>query len=338
VIKNTRCSALALAGCALLLACGGGAGEAAPAAPTSCTVSSAPPVAETSGTQVLIQVKPSAASSCITSADEPSQAYRDPSAQQKGLLAVFLPGTGGLPAQFPAFLQRGAARGYHVIGLAYNNATSVNETCNGAAGNADCAGAVREEVFSGRDTSTLVAIPPADSIDGRLVALLKYLELHRPADGWSQFLNAQGGVAWNKVSISGNSQGAGHAAYIAKQRQVYRAGLYAGPSDWVLAANTPVNWYGQASQTPASAYYGFMHSPDTLANASGDPAQVSTVWADPAKFNMAGAVTNVAGAAPPFGASHRLITTACAGMGSINEHNCPMFRGFEPVWDVVSFP
>jgi hypothetical protein len=338
LINQTRWLAILGSAGTLLCGCGGGPNADAPTSAQSCKMSSSPPVAETSGSRLLLQVKPSEASSCITTADDPSQAYRDPAVPQKGLLAVFLPGTGGLPAQFPSFLQRGAARGYHTIGLTYVNPTSVNVTCNTAAGNADCAGAVREESFSGRDTSPLVAITPADSIEGRLVALLKYLDFHRPGDGWSQFLNAQSGVIWDKVSVNGNSQGSGHAGYIGKVRRVYRVGMYAGPSDWVLAANTPVNWYGLTPQTPADAFYGFMHSPDTIANASGDPTQVTTVWADPAKFNMTGAITDVATMASPFAGSHRLITTACRGADSTTEHNCPMTRGNEAVWDVVSFP
>jgi hypothetical protein len=342
MVPDARCVAAMPAVLALLMGCGGGGGgggAGAPASPpTACSMSSVAPVLENSGTQVLLQVKPSAASSCITGVDEPSQAYRDPTAPQKGLLAVFLPGTGGLPAQFPAFVQRGAARGYHSIGLAYNNGTSVNVTCNGAVSTADCAGAVREETFSGRDSSALVSVSAEDSIEGRLTALLKYLSFHRPADGWAQYLDAQGGVVWSKVSLSGNSQGAGHAGYISKVRRVYRAGLYAGPSDWVLAANVPVSWYSQPSQTPAAAIFGFVHAPDTLANASGDPNQVTSVWGAVDKFNMAGAVTNVASAAPPYGGSQRLTTTACANLDAANQHNCPMFRGNEAVWDVVSFP
>jgi hypothetical protein len=301
-------------------------------------MSSVAPVAEISGTRVLLQVKPSAASSCITSVDEPSQAYRDPAVPQKDLLAVFLPGTGGFPTQFPTFVQRGAARGYHSVGLAYINAISVNVTCNGSAANADCAGAVREEDFSGRDTSPLVSTSREDSIEGRLVALLKYLSFHRPSDGWAQYLDAQGGVVWSKVSVSGNSQGAGHAGYISKVRKVYRVGMYAGPSDWVLATNQPANWYSLVSQTPSAAIFGFVHAPDTIANASSDLNQVTSVWGAGDKFNMAGPITNVANAAAPYGGSHRLITTACVSLDATNQHNCPMFRGNEAVWDVVSFP
>ena len=114
--------------------------------------------------------------------------------------------------------------------------------------------------------------------------------------------------------------------------------MYAGPSDWVLSSNTPSNWYSAVSLTSANAFYGFVHIPDTLANASGDPAQVVNTWGHAALFNMAGAVVDVATAPPPYGGSQRLSTRACTGTGATNEHNCPMFRGNEAVWDVVSFP
>jgi hypothetical protein len=340
MMRAAQCSGMLGLASVWLFGCGGG-GAATPSTanpPAVCSMSSAAPIAESSGTRVLLQVKPSAASSCITTVDEPSQAYRDPAVPQKGLLAVFLPGTGGFPAQFPAFVQRGAARGYHSIGLAYNNGTSVNVTCNGTVANADCAGAVREEDFSGRDSSALVSVSREDSIEGRLIALLKYLSFHRPNDGWSQYLDAKGGVLWDKVSLNGNSQGAGHAGYISKVRKIYRLGMYAGPSDWVLATNVPANWYSLPTQTPADAIFGFVHLPDTLANASGDLNQVTSVWGAADKFNMAGAITNVASGAPPYGGSHRLTTTACVSLDATNQHNCPMFRGNEAVWDVVSFP
>jgi hypothetical protein len=330
-------------GCALVLmaslsACGGGGDASAVIAePTAkCIMSTAAPTPEVTGTRVLLQVKPSAASSCISKKDEPHQVYRDNAAANKALLAVFLPGTGGAPAQFPAFLQQGALRGYHVIGLTYTNDESVTVLCNAAGGNADCAGSIRNEILTGRDDSSLVTVSNVDSIEARLSDLLKYLNFHRPADGWGQFLSPAGTVAWDKIVVSGNSQGAGHAAYIAKVRRVNRVGVYAGPSDWVNAANAPVNWYRLSSLTPAAAYFGFIHAPDTLANSSGNPTQATDVWRD--LFGMAGELTNVQSTAAPYGGSQRLFTTACAGSGTVNEHNCPMMRGNEATWNVVSYP
>jgi hypothetical protein len=302
----------------------------------SCSMSPSPPIVEVRGPRILLQVKPTSASNCISKNNEPHQAYVDSAVPSKELLAVFLPGTGGTPAQFPAFLQHGSTRGYNVIGLSYSNDQSVTVMCNSAKRNADCAGEVRDEILTGRDASNLISISNADSIEGRLTALLRYLHHHRPRDGWGQFISEQGAVAWDKIVVSGNSQGAGHAAYMAKTRRVHRVGVYAGPSDWVNETNSPVNWYHLPSLTPASVYFGFVHSPDRLANSSGNPMQVTDVWKD--FFGMEGVVTKVGATTAQHGASQRLITTACTGAGTVNEHNCPMMRGNEMTWNLISYP
>jgi hypothetical protein len=347
--RNVACLLLAVA---LTTACGGSGGSATgsagntPAAtsPTSpiCTAQATPPIAENNGALVLWQIKPSAASNCIDTSDEPHQVYLDTSKAKKGLLAIFLPGTGGVPSQFPAFLQRGASRGYHMIGLNYINPKSISDICDEGNGDALCTGSARQEVFTGEDASPLIAVTRENSIEARLVALLKYLVVHRPADDWGQYLDANGAVMWSKVSVSGNSQGAGHAGYIGKVRQTFRVGMYAGPSDWVKKTNQPPAWFSQMSATSSAAYYGYIHVPDAFANRSGDPNQVTSAWGASTLFNMAGALTNTGSGAgsqnPPFNASQRLTTTACATLDITNQHNCPMFKGNEPVWDYVSFP
>jgi hypothetical protein len=303
-----------------------------------CKMSSTPPTPETAGTRVLLQIKPSLAAACVTNFDEPHQVYRDPSIAAKGRLAVFLPGTGGMPSDFAAYLQRGSARGYHTIGLRYPNPESVTVICNQASGDASCAGNVREEILSGRDSSPLVNISLQDSIEQRLNALLRYLVAYRPDEGWDQFLNADGAVVWSKISVSGNSQGAGHAGYIGKTRQVFRVGMYSGSSDWVNATNTPPNWFSLTSMTPASSFFGYIHQPDMLANYTGNPAQVTDGWGNPTQFGMQGALVNVSTTPPPFLNSQRLVTTACATLSSLNQHNCTMFNGNQAVWDIVSYP
>jgi hypothetical protein len=328
----------------LVSACGGSGSSNAVATSTSttCVQSTVAPTAQVSATLTLFQVKPSAASSCISGIDNPHQVYVDSSATPKGLLAVFLPGTGGVPEQFPAFLQRGAARGYHTIGLSYINPQSVSDICDAADGDTNCTGLAREEGLTGKDTSSVISISSADGIEARLSALLKYLAFHRPNDGWGQYLDGQNAVRWDKVSVSGNSQGAGHAGYIGKVRKVFRVGMYAGPSDWVKKTNQAPAWFSLASQTPSTAFFGYNHIPDSLANRSGDPDQVTKVWGASSFFNMQGAVTNTSDAAatatPRFNGTQRLSTSGCAALDVTNQHNCPMFKGNEIVWDYVSFP
>ena len=319
--------------------CGGGAADST-GAPTGCTASPLAPTAEISGTRVLMQIRPSQLSNCTTMADDPHQVYVDQAVPAKGLLAVFLPGTGASPAQYPSYLQRGSARGYHVIGLTYVNSQAIGELCNAAAGDANCAGKAREEVLTGRDTSSLISVPEADALQTRLLILLLYLAKHRSGEGWNQFINSDNGIAWNKISVGGHSQGAGHAAYIGKTRRVFRVGMYSGPSDWVNASNEPPNWFRLSPVTPASAFYGFIHSPDFIANPVSSGTRVIDAWGSAGLFSMSGTATDVSLVPTPYAASQRLLSRACLGSAftALNQHNCTMFRGNEAVWDVVSYP
>lgn len=160
------------------------------------------------------------ANGCVTTADSGHQVFWDVQAALKARLAVFLPGTGALPSDYPGYLRHGASRGYHVIGLSYPNPESVRVICNRVAGDATCAGNVREEMLTARNVSDLVATVTADAIEQRLLDLLKFLRRHRPDQPWSQYLTSSETVDWSKVSVSGHSQGAGHAGYIGKTRRV----------------------------------------------------------------------------------------------------------------------
>jgi len=283
---------------------------------------------------------PGDASSCVTqAAAEPHWALIDSAAPPRQRLAVFLPGTGANPSQYPAYLQHGATRGYHVIGLRYPNAETISALCNGSAGDAACTGRAREEIITGTDLSPLVAVGRADAIEQRLADLLHYLHAHRPADGWGQYLRADGSVAWNLVLVSGHSQGGGHAAYIGKLHAVQRVGMYSSPSDYVDSANAYPAWFTMAgAPTSADRYYGYIHTPDPIANTQ-RTQQVLDAWGSAALFGMAGSIVNVENHAPPYGNSHRLVTRACGLIAlPMRQHNCTMTRGHEAAWNVVSYP
>ena len=183
-------------------------------------------------------------------------------------------------------------------------------------------------------------MPPADAIESRLLSLLRYLVQHRPGEGWSQFVTAGNSVAWAKVSIGGHSQGAGQAAYIGKTRRVFRVGMYAGPSDWVDASNAPPNWFRLSPSTPANAFFGFIHNPDFLANPVTSPTRVIDGWGASDLFAMSGMVADVSLGPGAYAGAQRFQSTACSAPAStaLNQHNCPMLRGNETTWDVVSFP
>ena len=180
----------------------------------------------------------------------------------------------------------------------------------------------------------------ADSIQTRLLGLLRYLARQRPDEGWNQFVDADNGIAWNKISIGGHSQGAGHAAYIGKTRRVFRVGMYSGPSEWVNAANEPPNWFKLSSATPPGAFFGFIHDPDPIANPLSNATRVVDAWGNRSLFAMTGAIVDVNLVPASYAGSQRLVTLACTGSAftALSRHNCPMLRGNEATWDAVSYP
>lgn len=305
----------------------------------NCSINSTLPSATSQGSVISMEILPSDTASCITEFNSKHLVYLgDNSITKKGKLFVFLPGTGSTPDQTPSLLRQGALRGYHVIGLMYPNQDSVNSICD-TNGNTDltCFGKVREETVTGQNLSPLVVINDINSIEGRIKALLEYLIIKRPGEGWQDFLQ-EGNIQWNLVSISGHSQGGGHAAYIAKKYSVFRIGIYSAISDYNTTLNTYPSWFSMPSQTSSTKYFGFIHANDTIANYSGTPGQVADSWIDTNFFNMAGLLINVDSASPPYSNSQRLYTNQYPAASSFIKHTATLFDGYQDIWNYVSFP
>lgn len=289
------------------------------------------------GSLVRYQISPSSTSSFITTFNAPHQVYPPQiGVTKKNRLSVFYPGTDSTPCEINAILQQGATRGYHVIGLSYPNGDAVNTICNqGAARNdASCFEMVRREIVTGESVSPFIAVDSNNAIEGRLLSLLLYLHQNYPGQGWDHYLSG-GSIVWSSVYVGGHSQGSGHAAYQGKIRTVERVSIYSGVSDYSLQTASNPSWFGLSQQAPAGAYYGFIHENDPIANFSGNMNQVTDVWSN--SFGMTEPLTNV-NVGSPYGNSKRLVTTACNGMGSSAVHACPMFNGFQTVWNYVSYP
>lgn len=206
-------------------------------------------------------------------ADVFDHAYVEADGTPADKLFVFLPGTGGLPAGYRKILQNAAAGGYDALGLSYVNVVAVNDLC--MVTEPGCHEGVRNEVITGQDTSSLVDIAPVDSIEHRLVAALTHL-------GWDKYI-VEGAPAWEAIAFAGHSQGAGHAAFIARDHEVHRAVLFAGtePADWTQATLA----------TPLERVWGFVHADDPIAA----PVQLS--WDN---LGIPGTVLDIDDQVPPF--------------------------------------
>lgn len=268
----------------------------------------------------------------------------NPGATAKGRLFVMLPGTGGTPRFQRLILRTGASRGYHVIGLTYPNDVAVEDLCK-TSPDPDCPADVRREIITGADTSALVSVDAANSITGRLRALLILLARISPDEGWGRFLRA-GEIDWPLVTVAGHSQGAGHAAFLAKRENLDRAVMFSGVGDTGVAPGSSAAWLTLPNVTPASRQYGFTHVADDRVPL----ALVRNNWAR-IGLDAFGPLTSVDGATAPYDGSRQLTTAAVPGNGPAGSptHGAPVVdtvtpltsQGtplFAPVWIYLAFP
>lgn len=249
-----------------------------------------------------------------------------------GRLFVHLPGTGGKPPSTLLILRQAGSQGVHAVGLAYPNLPTVDSLCS-ASSDIDCYAKVRLEIIDGTDRTPLVAINRTNSIENRLVAVLAALAAQFPAEGWGQFL-AAGAPRWDRIAISGHSQGGGHAAMMARDRTMARVCMFGSPKDTSSFFNAPAAWQSDPHVTPADRYYGFNHQQDSQAITLRNWAALG--------LGALGAPVSVDGAAPPYGGSHQLTTNAVPSSAGeyhgsvVVDRNTPLAADgtplFAPVW------
>jgi dienelactone hydrolase len=245
-------------------------------------------------------VLPVATDAAIIGSDVQHRVHFDPAAPRRNQLLVFLPGTGGRNDGPPrAFSTTAAELGYHVIDLAYPN--SISATVCWQYPDPACFENFRLEIIDGSDTSPLIAVGRADSIENRLEKLLQMLNLREPGRGWVQFLDPAGGVAWAKVALAGQSQGGGHAALIAREHRVARVLMFGAPKDYDPKRRKPADWY-RPGLTPVERFFAFVHTRDR--QGCDFPQQLEIYRA----MGMAAGPVSVDGAEPPYGNARILVT------------------------------
>ena len=187
-------------------------------------------------------------------------------------LVVFLPGTGASPAQYDDFVARAAELGYPAVNLRYPNAFTVASVCQPSP-DPDCFWQIRGEIIFGAGvpdpqgvpySSAGASVDAANSIVGRLIALIDYLSAGDP--NWNRFLindpssqyvgNHRGPVRLDsrKLILSGHSQGGGHAALWGMRAPVERVVMLSSPDDTGLFGTA--SWVLQPSATPLDRFWG----------------------------------------------------------------------------------
>ena len=204
------------------------------------------------------QILPSDADPAVTRFNETNIVLFNRAAGPQAPLVVFLPGTGGAP-KFTEFLSHVVADlGYNVIGLEYNSLPFGNQVCWKVT-DPECLAKFREKRTFGTNVTDLIDDKPEESIRTRLVKLLQYLDSHHPEQGWSAYLR-DGEPRWDRLVVSGLSQGAGMAAYIAKLKRVERVVLFSSPWDTVQATKPPAPWLYHETKTPLEHWFAEYHA------------------------------------------------------------------------------
>ena len=204
-------------------------------------------------------VRPSAADSNVHQYDDPSVVVSHGAADRGAPLAIFLSGTRGRAENGPRqLINIIAEQGYRVINLSYDDEPSLSQVCPRNP-NPRCSFNFREMRTFG-DGEAPVSNPPAEAIVPRLVALLRYLDHEHPDAGWGAYLSAGGQPAWNRILVSGLSQGAGMAAFIAKRYSVYRVVLFSSPWDTTGRDQRPAPWLSGPSATPPDRWWAERHA------------------------------------------------------------------------------
>jgi hypothetical protein len=214
-------------------------------------------------------VRPSATDPAIQRFDSPNVVLVGTPASSNGQLLLFLSGTGGVPTAGPkAFLSAAAGAGYGVISLAYNDDISVAVYCPKMPSPA-CSATFRAMRLYGNAKlgDATVDNTPAESIVNRLVKLLQHLDRNHPDGGWSGYLR-NGAPDWPRIAVAGQSQGAGMAAFVAKQNQVARVILFSSPWDYIErnGQRDLASWISWPSKTPPERWFAGYHAQENMAD------------------------------------------------------------------------
>ena len=147
-----------------------------------------------------------------------------PAEVTRDVLWLHLGGSGGQPSNTQNLGKAAVSAGYRYISLAYPNEPSIASRCfcDGVGPRPlDCEDRVRYEILYGDDVTPMFNMNPSDAIAPRLVALLTALHTERPDEGWDGFL-IDGAINFERLAVSGFSQGGGMAGMIARDHAVDR--------------------------------------------------------------------------------------------------------------------
>lgn len=207
----------------------------------------------------VLRVDPQQTDAAIEAVHGPHIALYDPQTASNHRLFVFLSGTKGRAESSLPLDTSFTKWGFHAISLDYEDDV-LAVSCAHSPDNA-CFDHYRDAIVNGAPVSDKVTVTSANSIQNRFQKLLAYLVKQDPEGGWGEFVH-HGKPVWNRIVIAGHSQGAGHAAYIAKSFAVDRVLMFSGPQDYFDDSEKPAPWQALKSATSPSRFFAFLNRND----------------------------------------------------------------------------
>jgi hypothetical protein len=272
--------------------------------------------------QTLYTVQPNTADPSSGTPNNRHFIYINKTVPAKNKLFLFFPGTFALPYNYREILKHASNLGYHSIGLSYPNTLMINSTC-ATSTDTSCHSRARLEVFDGVDRHIDITVDSNNCIKRRTLKLLQYLHSRYPLENWDLYYTGTQ-INWNKIIVSGHSQGGGHAGIISKIKEVDRVAMFAA-MDWMPTLNRNADWITWNSLTPKDRYYGFVHEHDELA----DFSKIQTTWNN-YKMNSLGKLIKVDTSSLPFDNSRMLYTSEKPANDSTKFHGSIVADAYTP--------
>ncbi len=281
----------------------------------------------------LTFVRPSVYTPRIDPAYDEANVIADPLKKAKGRLFLFMGETGSVPKMYKYIVAEASRHGLNAIALEYPDGTAVRGIC-ATTSDPNCWGNARNEILTGEDTSQSLHVNRVNSIQRRLVDLLKYLAQTDSKGGWSSFLS-DNEPAWSLIEVGGHSQGGGFSAYISKFHQLSGDCSMEAPIDGNAKIPTAA-WLSLDAQTSPTLGYAFANELDSFAD-------FGTMVLDWTTLGFAGPLIRVDDVKPPYFSSHQVFTAA-QFRSPIHSHEYPVVDAstpigkngiptFAPVWD-----
>ncbi len=220
---------------------------------------------------ISVLVKPNETDVNYASEEESHYVVRSNKTHLNKLL-LFIGGSYSIPKNYNLVCDHAASIGLDVISISYPN--NVATASLGTSSDKFIFDNYRDEICFGNQVSNVVSVDDLNSINTRTTKLIIHLKKAFPKQNWDQYLTTSNTLKWEKIVISGHSQGSGHACYLGKKRMAERVVMFSGPNDFSSFYNEAGNWLKSSGLTPLNKHFALLHSKDEIVSF---PNQISNL-------------------------------------------------------------